>query len=880
MNRLTLALLLIVASSRLALSDEMVDLLIVAGQSNAVGYDAHPKELPASEADSKIMFWWRCGDPPPDQHDSTSGGKWTHLQAQPLGDPKKPRADRQYGNFAQPEGGFGPEIGLARTLYAREKKPIAVVKAAFSGTGMRRDWNFADPGENGSCYRALVSETHTAIVAAKKKGITLRPRAFVWVQGESDANAQDSINYSRALGSMLAAFRRDISAPKLISLIAVNTKFSGGKNKFMPVVVRQQQLLAASNPYCAYVDTSHATIANNVHYDAQGTLTVGEAFAEQLIRLEEQLQPKQRHFKIVALGDSITKGVRSGVTSQQTFAAQIEVQLRDLGRSVSLTNVGIGGERTDQALKRLKGVIDLKPNLVTIMYGTNDSYVDKGKTKSRITVDVYRANLIQITARLLEHGIVPILMTEPRWSAKASNNGLGENPNIKLEPYMVACREVAAEWRVPLIDHFATWSKHKEDGTDLHAWTTDGCHPNPSGHKVLASTMLPALKTLTDFQNSTRRKLLNGDAVRVVCFGDSVTGVYYHTGSRQAYTDMLEIALRRVSKNNNVQAINAGISGHTTVNGLKRIDTDVLDKKPDVVTVMFGLNDMTRVPLEDYRTNLKTIVAKCRAIGAEVVLATPNNVSNTSSRPTTKLIKYCDVVREVGKELSVPVADAYREFDGIRTVDYLAWRTLMSDPIHPNMAGHKRIATCLAQAISGYRVSLANVDPFPQPLKRTLERIKGGQAVRVLAMSPFDKQIDTALKQLSPNARVEATPWIVKDKTLREIELDAKSRVRAAKPDLVVIAIPRAATAEETEAFVNSYAWIMNWSLNFGPPTWDVVVIHPSVAVPTIPINNRDNLIRQLVKSQDLTLIDRPVGNTESSEDLLRNWFKTQTSSP
>ena len=44
-----------------------VDLLIVAGQSNAVGYDAKPSELPKNEADREIRFWWRCGDPPPDE---------------------------------------------------------------------------------------------------------------------------------------------------------------------------------------------------------------------------------------------------------------------------------------------------------------------------------------------------------------------------------------------------------------------------------------------------------------------------------------------------------------------------------------------------------------------------------------------------------------------------------------------------------------------------------------------------------------------------------------------------------------------------------------------------------------------------------------------
>ena len=265
---------------------ETRDLILVAGQSNAVGYDAKPSELPADAADKDILFWWRAGDPPPDEFDSTSGDKWTHLQPQPKGNPKTPKFGRQYGNFANADGGFGPEIGLGRALFAKEKKPLAIVKAAWSGTAMAQDWNPADAGSGGSCYRALVSETKAAIAAAKAQGITLRVRALAWVQGESDANATASARYTQALGDLIAALRKDLEAPDLIALLAVNTKFGGGKNSFMPKIVEAQQALAAKDPRCAYVDTAGATIANTAHFDTAGTLDVGRRFAEALVKFE------------------------------------------------------------------------------------------------------------------------------------------------------------------------------------------------------------------------------------------------------------------------------------------------------------------------------------------------------------------------------------------------------------------------------------------------------------------------------------------------------------------------------------------------------------------------------------------------------------------
>ena len=581
---------------------------------------------------------------------------------------------------------------------------------------------------------------------------------------------------------------------------------------------------------------------------------------------------------IVTLGDSITKGARRGVTDKQTFASLIEVALRDSGQSVRVTNVGIGGERTDQALKRLGRILELRPDVVTIMYGTNDSYVDTGKTDSRISCEQYRDNLVRLVTELLGRGITPVLMTEPRWADDAKPNGVGEHPNVRLEKYVEACREVAALWRVPLVDHFAGWSKARKDGVTLRDWTTDGCHPNPAGHIVLANTMLPVLELPLAHSSRIRQRMTSSRRpIRVVCFGDSVTGVYYHTGSQRAYTAMLELALERALPGTRVDATNAGISGHTTADGLARIDKDVLAHKPDIVTVMFGLNDMVRVSLADYRKNLVTIVTRCRAIGAEVVLATPNNVIETPRRPSRKLVEYCDVVREVSRELKVPLCDSFRGFDAARHHDRADWRLLMSDQIHPNMDGHRLIATQLARTITGRGVDLSSVHPTQPAISRTLSLLKAGKPIRVLAMPPYDKSIVAVLKTLKPEARVEVTRWETEGLSLQQIEQDAARRVRPMKPDLVLIAVPRTAAADSREDFIHSYSWIMNHSLSFSHRQWDCVVIHPSVAaVADVAEARQDALVRRLVRAQDLHLVDRPKDSRAGPTEILQEWLGLQ----
>ncbi len=209
--------------------------------------------------------------------------------------------------------------------------------------------------------------------------------------------------------------------------------------------------------------------------------------------------------RVVVLGDSITKGVRSGVTAEETFASLLQSALREAGHDVDVINHGIGGERTDQALARLsRDIQTLEPTLVTVMYGTNDSYVDKGQKESRLTKEAYVANLRKIVSELRRTGIEVVLMTEPRWGDKAAPNGVGENPNLRLEPFVEGCRRVAREQNVALVDHFQIWSKANAEGTDIGEWTTDQCHPNPAGHRVLAEAMLPVVLPLLNGQTAVK----------------------------------------------------------------------------------------------------------------------------------------------------------------------------------------------------------------------------------------------------------------------------------------------------------------------------------------------------------------------------------------
>lgn len=221
-------------------------------------------------------------------------------------------------------------------------------------------------------------------------------------------------------------------------------------------------------------------------YEREGGLAIARFNAEWMT---------SKPVRIVCLGDSITKGYRPGVKEEEAFPARLEAALRKEKIDAEVLNVGIGGETSTQGLKRLRtAVIDQHPDVVTVMYGANDSYIDNGKTSPRVPLDEYRANLTTIVRDLRKAGITPIVMTTNYYGAAHPPDGSGKHPQLQMDIYMKACREMAAAENVPLVDHQQWWLDASKAGTDIETWMTDHVHPNARGHAEITKAMLPLVR--------------------------------------------------------------------------------------------------------------------------------------------------------------------------------------------------------------------------------------------------------------------------------------------------------------------------------------------------------------------------------------------------
>lgn len=203
-----------------------------------------------------------------------------------------------------------------------------------------------------------------------------------------------------------------------------------------------------------------------------------------------------------------------------------------------------------------------------------------------------------------------------------------------------------------------------------------------------------------------------------VCLGDSVTHGVGRSGVSESgtYPRALETSLS--GREGAPWVTNAGLGGETTQAAVRRLPS-VAKPLPrvDLVVLMYGLNDAAlidagpaertepRVPLAEYRENLRALLAEARRLGARPVLCTPNPMTRAYAYANRGayargadinfvLRDYAEAVRKLAREEKTPLADVYRRFERTRN-----WEKLLPDGIHPNAEGLAMIADEVRRAV-------------------------------------------------------------------------------------------------------------------------------------------------------------------------------------
>ena len=196
--------------------------------------------------------------------------------------------------------------------------------------------------------------------------------------------------------------------------------------------------------------------------------------------------------------------------------------------------------------------------------------------------------------------------------------------------------------------------------------------------------------------------LMKGD--RIVFLGDSIT----EQGAKQpkGYVNLISDALKEKHKDLGIEVIGAGVSGNKVPDIQARMERDVLSKKPTVVVIYIGINDVWHgekdpakgTPKDKYEAGLRDVIKRCQDAGARVVLCTPSVIgekNDGSNVNDPKLDEYSDVSRAVAKDLKASVCElrqAFQAYEKDHNADNKEAGVLTGDKVHLNDAGNQFVA--------------------------------------------------------------------------------------------------------------------------------------------------------------------------------------------
>ena len=130
-----------------------------------------------------------------------------------------------------------------------------------------------------------------------------------------------------------------------------------------------------------------------------------------------------------------------------------------------------------------------------------------------------------------------------------------------------------------------------------------------------------AMVLLANSSHAAELSLRNGD--RVVFLGDSITQAGAGPGG---YVTRFQEAIAKDHKDLRLEVIGAGISGNRVPELEQRLERDVLSKKPTVVVIYIGINDVWHsqqgrgTPKDQFDAGLRRIVAAIQKAGSRSVI--------------------------------------------------------------------------------------------------------------------------------------------------------------------------------------------------------------------------------------------------------------------
>lgn len=201
-------------------------------------------------------------------------------------------------------------------------------------------------------------------------------------------------------------------------------------------------------------------------------------------------------------------------------------------------------------------------------------------------------------------------------------------------------------------------------------------------------------------------KALNGEKITVAYLGGSITEGVGGTPDTCYAKLSFDYIAESFGKGDNVEYINAGVSGTPSVLGNLRVKKDVLDKNADIVFIEFAVNDgMDQLYKDSYESLVRTVL-KQENEPAVVLLFTVTKTGHTCQEHMSQIGEYYGLPM-----ISVPNAIQPEIESGSMT-----WADYSNDEAHPNAEGHRLVAEFIEYWFEMFKARSAVDEPADMPV--------------------------------------------------------------------------------------------------------------------------------------------------------------------
>jgi len=192
------------------------------------------------------------------------------------------------------------------------------------------------------------------------------------------------------------------------------------------------------------------------------------------------------------------------------------------------------------------------------------------------------------------------------------------------------------------------------------------------------------------------RKLASGEPVTIVAFGSSSTSGYGTSSPEFTYPNRLAAQLHRKYPRADITIVNRGRGGEDAPQMMGRLQSDVIDARPDLVIWQVGTNAVLRnLDVDEIAKLVQDGVARIQAAGADVVLVDPQYSPKVTEHQdgASKMVKLLGRVAQLRHVGVFPRFEVMRQWHESQAMPIDSF--VIADGLHMNDWGY----ACFAQLL-------------------------------------------------------------------------------------------------------------------------------------------------------------------------------------